>query len=197
MKIFKNNVELIKDLKRFINDAEINLGCYEVIRNYIKKNFNNYRTKVIFCLRRENSYLLLLSRNHLFSSLLTLYSMLFGNKDEISPNNLKDLNIDSERDLNNIKTEFKSKNLHIFRHKFIAHTAKKDSIDTLICFETLDSIFTDINEVLQKLKDWLIKYFKEYNDYLLKDNYKDEILNIIKLVEKDYKKKLKIYMENQ
>lgn len=176
--------EKIFEIKRLVNDIEINLECYEIIRKHINVIRKRKRWMLSFIIEDDIPYFILIARNHLFSSILTLNSLLNPrDKKEISPcNEVYSIN-GVKRELNKISTEFLKKKLHILRHEIVAHKINSDDLYLLKCFETLEKKFKDIKQIYNQLNGWLKKNFKDTYDELFKKSYSREVEKIIRLVD--------------
>jgi hypothetical protein len=175
----------IFEIKTLINDIEINLDCYKIIRKHINKIRKIERWLISFIIEDDIPYFILIARNHMFSSILTLNSLLTKGKKEISIYNKIDLSKTLKTELDKIKNEFTKKKLNELRHEVVAHKIKSDELYLLTCFETLEKKFKDINKIYNQLNGWLKKNFKDTNDELFEKSYSQEIGKIIRLVEED------------
>ena len=187
----------IFEIKRLVNDVKINLECYEVIRNYINERLDSEDRKIFILIEQDIMYFVLISINHLSSSILTINTLLNPSKKEISPYKQEELPSAIKKELNKIKNKFSNTKIHELRHKIIAHKTKPDAIYLLNRYKIMEGVYKDVKHIYDKLNEWLIKNFKnEYHDLILDESYLDAIKYILKLVVEDKMKAFNIRREH-
>jgi len=182
------NELIIFEFKRFINEIELNLECYEIIRKYFKEEMSNEYFKILHLIENDIDYMILVAKNHIFTAMLTLYSLLFPkekNKDELSYKFKRLLNKKEQKIFNKIKNEFIEKKLIKIRHKLIAHKVNSDELYILKCFKTLETFYNDLKSIFIKLDDFINTNFADNNFELFKESYKENISNIINLLKEE------------